>query len=317
MTTTALGPGPDGARTQQWWQWKHRDNPFGESLVLGAFAGAQLVGVRAFLRWDLRDSSGHIFRCARAVDTATHPDWQGQGIFRALTLAGLEELAAQGVSQVFNTPNAKSGAGYLTMGWRPITTLYAAIRPQGVSGLAKLVMSGQEQRKSSASSESSSLRTAGEMSLELAGQLSGFLKERSGELQTDWWPEVLLWRFGQCPVADYRLVEDDGALAAIVRLNRRKRWREAVISLLNPRLRSPMAAIRRIPREERKHVDYWVWRSANPQMGFWGHAAAGFLRPPMAIMNLYHRPMALTDHQLSQVQQPDHWCLEFGDLELL
>ena len=36
---------------------------------------------------------------------------------------------ADGVDLVFNTPNEKSGAGYLTMGWKKVGPIGAMVRP--------------------------------------------------------------------------------------------------------------------------------------------------------------------------------------------
>src|SRR5688572_29913041 len=91
-------------REAGYWNWKHRTNPFGASPALLAEHDGQLVGLRAFMRWSwLRD--GVEIQAVRAVDTATHPGWQGRGIFTRLTLALVEAVKAEGVSFVFNTPN--------------------------------------------------------------------------------------------------------------------------------------------------------------------------------------------------------------------
>ena len=59
-----------------------------------------------------------VYRCLRAVDTATHPEHQGKGIFKKLTLQLIDEAAKQGYDFIFNTPNAQSTPGYLKMGWK-------------------------------------------------------------------------------------------------------------------------------------------------------------------------------------------------------
>ncbi len=41
-----------------------------------------MIGFRTFLRWEFEDA-GRVVRAVRAVDTATHPDHRGRGIFRA------------------------------------------------------------------------------------------------------------------------------------------------------------------------------------------------------------------------------------------
>lgn len=105
------------AKSEAFWNWKHKENPFGESPVLVAFVADQLIGVRAFMRWDWRKGDT-IIRSVRAVDTAVHPDFHGRGIFSKLTNQLVEECKADGVHFIFNTPNKISMPGYLKMGWQ-------------------------------------------------------------------------------------------------------------------------------------------------------------------------------------------------------
>lgn len=111
-----------GEERKQWtegfWRWKHEQNPFGKSTCLLACSGQRIVGLRAFLRWEFTNARGQLVRAVRAVDTATHPEFQGCGIFTRLTRELLDQLGAEGIELVFNTPNAKSRPGYLKMGWR-------------------------------------------------------------------------------------------------------------------------------------------------------------------------------------------------------
>lgn len=127
LMSASLAGGPTGERTSEFFAWKHEHNPFGRSPALVAVAGDRLVGLRMFLRWELT-AGGRVIRAVRAVDTATHPDFQGQGIFKTLTLQALETVAAD-AELVFNTPNSNSLPGYLKMGWQPVGTVPIAIRP--------------------------------------------------------------------------------------------------------------------------------------------------------------------------------------------
>ena len=77
--------------------------------MLVAEADGRIVGLRAFMRWEFA-AGDRRFRAVRAVDTATHPDYQGQGIFSRLTLEALDALRDQ-ADFVFNTPNEKSLPG--------------------------------------------------------------------------------------------------------------------------------------------------------------------------------------------------------------
>lgn len=104
-------------KSEEYWRWKHVVNPFGPSPVLLAFDDSKLVGVRAFMRWQWRYDE-RFFESVRAVDTATHPDYQGRGIFKKLTLAMLDYCKNEEWHFVFNTPNKKSKPGYLKMGWQ-------------------------------------------------------------------------------------------------------------------------------------------------------------------------------------------------------
>ncbi len=106
-------------KTEEVWKYKHVLNPFGPSLVLIAEEGNKIVGVRAFMRWNWQNMQNS-FSAFRAVDTATHPQYQGQGIFKKLTKKALEIGIQENNNFVFNTPNKQSRPGYLKMGWKII-----------------------------------------------------------------------------------------------------------------------------------------------------------------------------------------------------
>jgi N-acetylglutamate synthase-like GNAT family acetyltransferase len=115
-------------KSEEFWRWKHVQNPFGRSPILLAIENDGIVGVRAFMHW--RWTMGErVVSAVRAVDTATHPDYQGKGIFKRLTLDLVEQCQRAGVHFVFNTPNASSKPGYLKMGWSTLGKLKIYARP--------------------------------------------------------------------------------------------------------------------------------------------------------------------------------------------
>jgi hypothetical protein len=128
---------PDTDAYAAFFDWKHATNAFGPSPMWVATCGRRIVGLRVFLRWEF-EHGARCLRAVRAVDTATHPDFQGRGIFTRLTLAALDGLALDGVDFVFNTPNDKSGPGYLKMGWREVGRLPVRIRPRTPAVLARV-----------------------------------------------------------------------------------------------------------------------------------------------------------------------------------
>src|SRR5690606_14453301 len=103
-------------KSEELWNWKHISNPFGASPVLVAEDEGVICGVRVFLRWEYHQS-GKVIKACRAVDTAIHPDYQGKGLFKSLTLTLIEQLKEEGVELIYNTPNSQSTPGYLKMGW--------------------------------------------------------------------------------------------------------------------------------------------------------------------------------------------------------
>lgn len=115
-------------KTKAVWNYKHVENPFGESLVLVAEENKQIIGVRAFMRWNWQ-LGNKVFKAFRAVDTATHPDHQGKGIFKKLTMKALNIGEVTGEHFVFNTPNSQSKPGYLKMGWKKVGKISTKIIP--------------------------------------------------------------------------------------------------------------------------------------------------------------------------------------------
>ncbi len=115
-------------KSEPFWRWKHIENPFGKSPVLLAWEGDELIGVRAFMRWEWR-MGDQTYRAVRAVDTATHPNHQGKGIFKKLTLELVEHCKSENIDFIFNTPNKKSKPGYLKMGWSSLGRTHLRLRP--------------------------------------------------------------------------------------------------------------------------------------------------------------------------------------------
>jgi len=129
----------EGDPNEAFFAWKHDRNAFGASPAwVAAAPDGSLVGVRVFLRWQFDVPGEGTISAVRAVDTATHPDWQGKGIFTRLTLGALDELRDDGLDVVFNTPNDQSRPGYLKMGWSQVGRVPVAVRVRSVSSAQRL-----------------------------------------------------------------------------------------------------------------------------------------------------------------------------------
>jgi GNAT superfamily N-acetyltransferase len=102
-------------KSEAYFIWKHFKNPFGKSLILLAKENGKIIGIRAFMLWSWINVET-IVTSVRAVDTATHPDYQGKGVFKKLTLEAVKKSIDEKFSFVFNTPNPISMIGYLKIG---------------------------------------------------------------------------------------------------------------------------------------------------------------------------------------------------------
>ena len=220
LLSASLGWLPDD-HSARFFDWKHDQNPFGRSPGWVALAGEEVVGFRTFLRWEYECSDGVEHRAVRAVDTATHPRFQGRGIFRRLTLAALEDLTAEGVDFVFNTPNAQSRPGYLKMGWTEVGRLPTSVRPVSLGSPLRMFRARVPAERWSTPTDAG--RPAAEVLADpsLSDLISALAPD--GRLHTRVTPAYLRWRYGFEPLA-YRVVtvSDDVADGlAVFRLRRR------------------------------------------------------------------------------------------------
>jgi len=290
----ALGESPERPRTRAWFEWKHVRNPFGRSILLVAEAGRRLVGLRALMRWELRRPDGDPLLCARPVDTATDPQFRRLGIFRKLTLAGIEEAKSQGLHLLFNTPNPRSGAGYVSMGWQAVGSVGVMLRP-------KLGLFRRRRHQD--------FDLVGAVP-ELQPMTHLYVEDRAARgLRTPRTAEYQRWRFHDHPVAQYFVtVSDEGA--AVIRPNLRSGRRELAVSEIS----GPAGSIlRRVARSS--DADYLIgWFSpGSPERT---EAIRGGLIPVpwKRTLTLMARPLTELDLDVGIFS---NWDLALGDLELL
>lgn len=292
----ALGETPLLRRTPELWAWKHILNPFGRSLVLVAHEADRIAGVRAFMRWELATPEGATLRCVRAVDTATHPDFQRRGVFQRLTEAAVGAARDDGVDLIFNTPNPQSGAGYRKMGWLDVGPIGVMIRPS---------MTMVKRR------DSVMLPDPNEVLPAMPTAAGPYPPDRAPRgLRTHRSTEYREWRFGAHPTAHYRRVDIDGS-TAVIRVNRRNGRDELVVSdVAGPNPRRAIVATARVSRGA--YLAAW-FSSGSPERK--AAIRAGLVPVPrVRALTLVARPLRRLP---LDVASPASWDLAMGDLELL
>jgi GNAT superfamily N-acetyltransferase len=307
-------------RSPEYWSWKHVENPFGESPTLLAFAGDQLVGLRVFMRWKWR-AAGTDVPAVRAVDTATHPDWQGKGIFSRLTRALLETMRQEGVAFVFNTPNERSRPGYLKMGWLDVGRTSLWLRP--VVSSAWLGAAAGSSRKGAPEASRDGPGAPAEALLADPG-LARFCSSLSGvpdRFSTRITPEYLRWRYVQIPGFDYRAaweLEGEEGAAVLFRLRERGNLCELRVCelLVGSGARSQKVGRGLLRSIFRRSGCHYVSAMGSP--GLPAHRVlmrSGFVPAPRLGPVMTVRPLSGANGAPDPLRR-SAWQLSIGDLEL-
>jgi len=282
-------------KSEAFWKWKHLDSPFGKSPVLLAEENGQLIGVRAFLKWEYSEN-GKFHRACRAVDTATHPDHQGKGVFKNLTLSLIDELREDGVALIFNTPNSKSTPGYIKMGWEKW-------------GKLPLKLNFHFKKSKKPESEKADWEQVSSLIDEIARtQLT------SPKIQTRLVPGYLRWRYRDNPLFPYHYLSDGENYLLIYRIKEGKMGREfRICDFFNVGI---------IPRESQKELR----RLLNQRIKASGSrfsSFSGLTYPDQKVLDMGSLPvlnigplvtLRKIQEDISPMEMPWGWSL--GDLEV-
>lgn len=294
LMRSSLGESGLLKRTPEMFAWKHFKNPFGRSIGLVAeSSGGEIVGLRTFMRWELSTPGRERLRCIRAVDTATHPEFQRQGIFRRLTEEAIEMARADGVHLVFNTPNSKSKPGYLKMGWLEVGAIGALLRPS-----LRFLAHPRTHFETSPDPDAEPYVNTGSQ------------RDRAPlGLRTPREANYLRWRYTEHPTADYFLA-GDGEGVAVVRPNVRRGRRELVVAdVFGPPGEGLRAAV------SSSRADYLGTFFQKGTVERRAAARVGFLPiPGYKALQLVMRPLVELPASYRQLSA---WDISVGDFELL
>jgi GNAT superfamily N-acetyltransferase len=316
LLTETLGGGPTGERSPDFFRWKHLQNPFGRSYMIVAEDDGRIVGLRSFMRWRFL-AQNMPARGVRAVDTATHPDYQGRGIFSKLTREAVKNLAGE-AEFVFNTPNKNSLPGYLRMGWQTVGKVPISVRIRRPARV--LTRLGRRKAVPAGSRPPINAETAAEALLDpdLPRLLADAAETRDGRLATPRDLDYLRWRYAAAHLLDYRAVRahDGGELAgiALFRVRPRERLWESTVAEVIVRPGDKSTA-RRLLRDvaHASLVDHLTCHFPIRSAAASGAHRTGFVPIPGGL--------TFVVNPLNEGLQPEptelrSWALTLGDLEV-
>lgn len=286
--------------SEEIWNYKHVNNPFGRSLVLVAVENGIIAGVRAFMSWKWQYLN-KTYLSYRAVDTATHPDFQGKGIFKRLTLKALELATQQGDQFIFNTPNEQSRPGYLKMGWETVDKLRVALKPAYTSfwKFNKTDISYSVSNNSKGKD------------LQLLCELWNSKLETRQRLFTPKSVEYLQWRYQANPLQEYEVFIDKGIyMAGYVKKKR---------GLKELRIAECIFDDRKVNKKKiDKLINLWCSKFGIQVISY----SPEVLNLSLTLVNskigpiLTLRELNLSKGELETFKQVDNWNYSLGDLEL-
>lgn len=108
--------------SEDYFRWKHLDNPYGQSNGQIAFYKDKIIAVRMFMFWEFMDKDGSVKKALRPVDSVTDVPYRGKGIFKKLTELGLRECYGK-YDIIYNTPNENSFPQCIKLGWNKISNV--------------------------------------------------------------------------------------------------------------------------------------------------------------------------------------------------
>lgn len=207
-------------KTEDWFLWKFRDNPFGETILACAEEDGKIVGCVAYGMQDFMIKNV-IYKGVLSFETFVHPEFQGLGVFSKLIKLAEEETTKLGVDFMLNFPNNNSLRGFLKSNWQKLDSPEYWIK---LNNILKSFINIKylKQAFQPEPSNLSSLVTPKSFTQNLNTQ------NLSSVINLDY----LKWRFFSHPVAHYEVIDTD-EFYAILRMGRRGKLREVQVLFVN------------------------------------------------------------------------------------
>lgn len=114
-----------GGFTREWWRWKYELNPNGfrgqDGDVWVAESEGKIVGHYAILPMKMKYNT-KLLNVVQSVDTSTHPNYRGVGIFSTLVKQVYSQARGR-YSFLFGFPSEMAYGGFLKIGCKKVSTI--------------------------------------------------------------------------------------------------------------------------------------------------------------------------------------------------
>ncbi|MYN43990.1 GNAT family N-acetyltransferase [Pseudoduganella sp. FT93W] len=127
LFTACFPAGAADRFTTEYLEWLYRANPDGRVVGFDAWDGETLAAHYVCLPAQAR-FEGQLIRVLLSLNTATHPDYQGQGLFSQLAHMCYDAATALGFDAVYGVANANSTPGFIRkLGFQLVRPLEARV----------------------------------------------------------------------------------------------------------------------------------------------------------------------------------------------
>lgn len=206
-------------KTEDWFLWKFRDNPFGESILACVEDNGKIVGCVGYGLQPFIYKEQKIKGCM-AFENFVHPDYQGKGLFSKLITLIEDEITKQNFDFMLVFPNSNSLKAYQKKGWIKLDIIEYWIKG---SNILKVPFNLKEIRK-------------GFKPLEAPQKLKKTSEDFKQQAQEQLYSVIdsayLKWRFSTYPVTEYKIIESD-EYYSVLRIGERGRIIEAQVLFMN------------------------------------------------------------------------------------
>lgn len=206
-------------KIREWFYWKFRDSPYGETILACAEENGEIVGCVAYgiQPFWLKNK---IIKGAIAFENFVHPEHQGKGIFKKLIALAEEETSKIGIEILFVFPNSKSLPGYERMKWSKLPSPEYWIKGRSIFTIPFSLKEIRQGFKPN-SPNFGSLYSPSEFKQQAKEILTSVILK-----------EYLEWRFFTFPVTEY-VILDSKTYYSIVRMGTRGNVKEGQVLFIN------------------------------------------------------------------------------------